>query len=160
MKLYIIGRVASGKTTLACKISVMTGTHVYHLDDIVHQAAPAGNGNIKRSVIEREQFFQEILMQESYIIEDVGRKCFTQGLREVDTVVLLDLPQKLLKKRIILRFIKQKLHIEKSSYRPSLQMLRAMFTWLKESPREKVKDLPNLVVLKNKKEIKNFLKNF
>lgn len=158
MKIYIIGRVASGKSTLARKISAITGLPVYHLDDIVHQPAFDGKGNIKRSISERNQLFQEILAQKNYIIEDVGRDCFTQALHEVDKVVLIDLPQNVLKKRIIMRFIKQKFHIEKSSYSPSLQMLRAMFTWLKATPAEKLVGLENLVILRNAREIQDYLR--
>ncbi len=158
MKIYIVGTVGSGKSTLSRKLGDRLNIPVYHLDEVVHQKDESTKtGNNKRADDEIERIFQEILKQNSFIIEDCLRERFIPALHQVDKVVYIDLPMKVLKYRVVKRFLKQKLRIEKSAYRPSLQFLKLMFIWLKESPHEKVKDLPNLVVLKNKKAVNRFL---
>lgn len=89
MKLYIIGHVASGKTTLAREISARLGVPCFHLDEIVYM--PDGSsplGNRKRTPEDRDALFCEIISRHDWIIEDVGRECFSRGLLEADEVVL------------------------------------------------------------------------
>ena len=40
VKLYIVDCVGSGKTTLAMRISEVTGVPCYHLDEFVHEEDP------------------------------------------------------------------------------------------------------------------------
>lgn len=158
MKIYIVGTVGSGKSTLALKMGQILEIPIYHLDEVVHQKnADAKLGNVKRLDEEIEKDFQAILVQKNYIIEDCLRERFTPALQQVDQVIFIDLPLSVLRGRVIKRFIKQKLGIEKANYKPSLQFLRQMFVWLKESPRGKVQVLPNVIILKNKREIRKFL---
>jgi adenylate kinase family enzyme len=129
MKFYIVGTVGSGKSTLARKMGEALELPVYHLDEIVHMKNDAEKlGNMKRSDVEIDELFQEILNQESFIIEDCLRKRFTPALQQVDQVIFLDLPQSVLKYRVFKRFLKQKIGIEKANYRPSLQFLKQMLT--------------------------------
>lgn len=72
-----------------------------------------------------------ILQQENWIVEDVGRPCFTEGLKQADTIVLLEVPLRERKRRIVLRWIKQRIGIEKSLYIPSYAMLKCMLGWAK-----------------------------
>lgn len=130
MKLYIIGAVASGKSTLARRVAERTGVPCTHLDDVVYMPDPAApEGNRKRPAEERDRLFQEVLAQKSYIIEDAGRTCFLEGLRQADTVVLLDPPIAVRRRRILTRWVKQNLGLEPCGYRPNFAMLRAMFRW-------------------------------
>ena len=77
IKLYIVGSVASGKSTLARQISNITGTPCHHLDQVVYIEDPTDSwGNRKRPAEERDALFQSILSQGRYIIEDAGRECF------------------------------------------------------------------------------------
>lgn len=122
-KIYIIGPVGSGKSTLAKQLSCQTHLPYYELDALVHQ------GNDKLPQYETQQRFEQILAQKQWIIEDVGRKIFQEGVKQADLVIYLDLPTRLLYARIIKRFIRQRLHLEPCSYRPSWQMLRKMFRW-------------------------------
>ena len=128
MKLYIIGAVASGKSTLARRVAERTGVPCTHLDDVVYMPDPAApEGNRKRPAEERDRLFQEVLAQKSYIIEDAGRTCFLEGLRQADTVVLLDPPIAVRRRRILTRWVKQNLGLEPCGYRPNFAMVRAMF---------------------------------
>ena len=81
MKLYIVGPVASGKSTLARQLSRETGIPCFHLDQVARRRDPGAKvGNRKRTDEEREAIFQAILAREDYILEDTGRPCFAQGL--------------------------------------------------------------------------------
>jgi len=65
-----------------------------------------------------------------------------------------------LENQIIKRYVKQKLRLEKSTYRPSLQMLKQMFIWQKIDRSELINAQKNKIVLHNKREIRQFIKNF
>lgn len=166
MKIYITGSVASGKSTLARRISQITKIPCYHLDEVVRVPAPEeASGNKKRPVEERDALFHDILMRTDYIIEDAGRVCFAEGMRQADVVILLEIPLLVRKKRIISRWLKQKMGLEKCIYKPTLSMLRAMFRWAEDydSGADGTKALAaqfdeKKVILHNIREIKAYLK--
>jgi adenylate kinase family enzyme len=106
-----------GRITIPCKT----------LDEIVYESDESSVcSNRKRPVEERDIFFNLIIQQDNWIIEDVGRACFSEGLKQADTVVLLEIPLQVRKLRIVLRWIKQRLGIEKSLYKPTFAMLKNM----------------------------------
>lgn len=130
MKIYIVGSVASGKSTLARRISQITGIPCHHLDEVVHMPDPTDSwGNKKRTIEERDVLFGSILEQKHYIMEDTGRECFMEGMRKADIVILLEIPLIVRQKRILFRWIKQILGMEKCIYKPRLDVLKAMFRW-------------------------------
>ena len=80
MKLYIIGSVASGKTTLAKRLSETTNILYTTLDEVIYEPDKSSTwGNRKRPEEERDRLFSLILQQENWILEDVGRPCFSEG---------------------------------------------------------------------------------
>ena len=90
MRMYIVGSVASGKSTLARQLSARTGVPCVHLDDVVYEpdsTDPAGNR--KRPEAERGRLFQEILAGD-FLIEDTGRAMFEEGLRRAEQIVVLE----------------------------------------------------------------------
>lgn len=125
-KIYIIGAVGTGKTTLAKKISDQFNIPMYELDKIVWDD---DNGNVKRSDEEVQKLFEEILDKDSWIIEDVGRKKFRKGIEEADIVYYIDLPVSVVYVRCLKRWIKQKLGKEKYNYKPTLKGLVQMMKW-------------------------------
>lgn len=132
MKFYIVGSVASGKSTLAERLSEKTGIPCRHLDEVVYTADPSEPwGDRKRPAEERDALFQKILNSRDYIIEDAGRACFLEGMKEADTVLLLDIPLAVRRKRILLRWVRQNLGIEPCIYRPGPGVLKAMYRWAK-----------------------------
>lgn len=167
MKLYITGSVASGKSTLAKRISEKTGVPCYSLDEIVHQkdgSQPIGNH--KRTPEERDSLFAQILGQPSYIIEDTGRPCFEGGMRQVNNIILLDTPLYIREYRIVRRYIRQKLGIEKCAYRPSIEMMRHMFRWAKDFDKntDGVRNRTmqyngKTIILKSKRDIEIYLRD-
>jgi len=135
------------------------------LDEIVYESDESSDwGNRKRPEEERDRLFSMILQQENWIIEDVGRPCFSEGLKQADIIVLLDIPLRLRKRRIVLRWIKQRIGIEQSLYKPSYAMLKCMLGWAKnyDCGKGKLHDWlrpyqDKLVVLHNHKDIEKFI---
>lgn len=165
MKIYITGSVGSGKTTLARRISQKTGVPCFHLDEIVYEECPEDSwGNKKRPPEERDALFAAALAQPHFIMEDAGRKCFLSAPEQADRVILLDISPVLRRYRIISRWLRQKLGLEKCIYRPHLAMLRSMLRWAKnyETGKDSTKALAQsfpdkLIILHTAKEIRNFL---
>ena len=151
MKIYVLGKVGSGKTTLSNQLSNLTEIPVYHLDEICY------DGDQRLSDEKSVRKFEQILMKENFIIEDAGRKRFEYGLQKVDKIIYIDLPQCFLYYRLIKRFVKQKLKLEKSTYKPSLQILCKLFTYLQDERLNRLRKNTNVIRLENKKEIKIFL---
>lgn len=165
MKLYIVGSVASGKSTLARHISKITDITCHHLDEVVYMDDPTDSwGNRKRPIEERDALFSDILARQHYIMEDAGREYFIEGMRQADTVILLEIPFYIRKKRILFRWIRQNLGIEKCIYRPKLAVLKSMFKWAKnydmgtDGTKKRVAPfLHKTIVLHNNKEINTYL---
>ena len=53
-------------------------------------------------------------------------------LEIAEKIIYLDIPKNIRNKRILTRYIKQKIGIEKSNYKPNLEMLKMMFKWSNE----------------------------
>lgn len=165
MKMYIVGSVASGKSTLARRISARTGIPCCHLDEVMYEPDATDSwGNRKRPLEQREALFSEILAQDDYIMEDAGRECFVEGMQQADVILRLEIPLRVRKKRIIFRWLKQNLGVEPCIYRPRVAMLRAMFQWAKnyDSGADGTKDRIALfttktVILHNNRQINSFL---
>jgi len=63
------------------------------------------------------------------VMEDAGRPAFEYLWEAADAIIFLDLPVSVRKRRIVLRWIKQRLHLERCSYKPDWVMLKLMFKW-------------------------------
>jgi adenylate kinase family enzyme len=165
MKIYIVGPVAGGKSTLARKLSSSLNIPYQSLDEVVHIADKNHPwGNRKRKVEERDKLFNSILEQPNWVIEDVGRPFFEEGLVKADVIILLEPSSGVRKYRIVKRWIKQRLGIEKCIYHPGFKMLKGMFKWSKaydngeDMLKERVAKYEEKVVrLKSNKAIKGDL---
>lgn len=130
MKLYITGPVGSGKSMLAKKLSQEMDIPFISLDGVVYVPDAADSwGNRKREESERDELFEKALLSSDWVMEDAGRKCFQTAMEQADWILLLDLPPRTRKWRIVKRYLKQKLGVEKCLYRPRFQMLKSMFRW-------------------------------
>ena len=167
VKLYIVGSVASGKSTLAEQLSGKTGVPCYHLDEFVHKKDPVGEfGNVRRAPEEREALFQAALAGDC-ILEDTGREIFLEGMRQADRILVLDLPYRVRAYRILKRHIRQVLGVERANYKPSLEMVRLMFKWARnfdtgaDGVKERIAPFADkTVTLRSKMEIRTFLEGF
>ncbi|TVY09233.1 hypothetical protein [Paenibacillus cremeus] len=129
-KVLIIGIVASGKTTLAKRLSKSMAIPWFELDCIVHPQTTAGRG--KRTASEQIEVLREIDRQGSWIFEGVDRKSYQCLYEMADTIIFLDPPVWKRKIRIFVRFLKQNLGIEPCHYKPDFHMLRMMYKWTRD----------------------------
>lgn len=162
MKILIIGIVASGKTTLARKLSQNLNIPHYEIDSIVHDDL----NKRKRIPEEQEKIIKEIDKQQDWIIEGTLRKNLHYLLDVADKIIYLDIPLQTRKIRIFSRYIKQKLGLEKCNYKPTLKMLKQMYKWTNdyENEREKRESQLNeysnkLIKINNNKNWKECIKN-
>ncbi|MGN1298885.1 MAG: AAA family ATPase [Candidatus Scatovivens sp.] len=154
MKILIIGPVASGKSTLAKKLSNELNTKYYEIDSVVHD----DENNIKRDITSQLAIINNIDKSNDWIIEGTLRKHLNILLEKAEKIIYIDIPLHIRKKRIIFRYLKQKIRLEKCSYKPSLIMLKKMFEWTYEFEKNK-KDFDNkLNKYENKIEILNSVK--
>lgn len=159
MKILIIGIVASGKTTLATKLSKNLNIKKYEIDSIVHDDIKRE----KRSIDEQKNIINEIDQEKEWIIEGTLRKHLYFLLEKSDKIIYIDIPLKERKKRIIKRYIKQKLRIETSNYKPTLKMLLSMYKWTNDYEKNKYEfeqELNNyknkLIIIKSTEELTNY----
>lgn len=125
MKILIIGIVASGKTTISKKLSKLLGIKHYEIDSVVHD----DENNIKRDEKDQKKIFKDIDKNNDWIIEGTLRKHLFYLCDMADKIIYLDIPIKVRKRRILSRFIKQLLRIEKCNYKVSFNMLKLMYKW-------------------------------
>ena len=133
-KIYIIGPVGSGKTTLSKILSKKYNIERYELDKVVWND---DNGNVKRTEEEIKILFNKIINTKSWIIEDVGRNKFIDGIKKADITYYIDLPRITIYKRCISRWVKQKFGREKYNYKPTLKSLFEMLKWAKQDIKNK-----------------------
>lgn len=143
MKILIIGTVGTGKTTLAKELSKKYNIKHYEIDSIVHDDE---NGGKKRAEKEQNDIIKAINKNQDWIIEGTLRKNLEYLLNLADKIIYLKISKSKRNKRILVRFIKQKLKLEKSNYKPSIKMLKSMYKWSNEFE-EKQDDFENLIKL-------------
>lgn len=133
MKILIVGIVASGKTTLARKLSKLLDIKHYEIDSVVHDDV----NNVKRSEAEQKKIFKKIDKNSNWIIEGTLRKHLFYLCGMADKIIYLDIPVKIRKKRIFTRFVRQLFGIEKCNYTVNLKMLKLMYKWTNDFEKDK-----------------------
>ena len=127
-KIHIIGSVGSGKTTLAKEISSLLDIPYYELDNVVWIRNKSGD--IRRTEQEREEYLNSILQSDNWIIEGIHNEDWVSNcFQSADLIIFLDTNYLVRTYRIIKRFLKQKLRIEKANYKPTLDIFFKMFKW-------------------------------
>lgn len=162
-KIHIIGSVGSGKTTLARELSLEFNIPYYELDNVVWIRNKSGD--IRRSETERKECLHTIIQSNSWIIEGVHNEQWVfSSFQHADVIIFLDPHYSTRTYRIIKRFFRQQLRLEKSHYKSTIKIFLNMFKWNRHF--EEV-DKPNffnefamyrdkVVVVKNKKTIKSY----
>ncbi|WP_232336797.1 AAA family ATPase [Planococcus lenghuensis] len=133
-KIHIIGSVGSGKTTLARKLSEQLGILHIELDNVVWKRGP--NGDIRRTIVERDSVLHKILETEDWIIEGAHFGWVAASFEQADLIILLDTNWRVRTYRIIRRFCLQRFGSEQANYKPTFHMLRKMFRWSADFDRQ------------------------
>ena len=141
-KIYIIGPVGSGKTTLAKFLSNKYNINYYELDKVVFDD---DNGNIKRTDEEIAKIFNNIIKKNKWIIEDVGRKNFIEGIKKADIVYYLDLNKYQIYERCLSRWFRQRIGKDNYNYKPTLNGLFEMLGWARKNTKEKDKKIKRII---------------
>lgn len=134
MKVHIIGGSGSGKSFLAERLSKEYGIPHYDLDDI--QWDDTSSYGVKRNPEERRILLEKILENEDWIIEGVYYAWCQQCFEEADKIYLLNVPRYKYRFRIIRRFIRRKLGIEKGkkeTFKSVLNLLKWADKYQKEN---------------------------
>lgn len=160
MRIYIIGCPGTGKTTIAKHLNKKLRIKHYELDCIVYDDE---DNHRKRSDEEINKLFKEIIKKPNWIIEDVGRNKFKEGRELADKIYYIKLPKSEVNRRVIIRWIKQKLGKAPYNYPPTIKSLFEMLKWVKMySKKEKIllkeleeyKDKLRIIDINNIKEEK------
>lgn len=130
MKIDIIGSVASGKTTLAKKISMKYQVPYYEKDNIVWERT--SNGDRKRSSEERDKIFQEIIQSNEWIVEGSPRNCLRESFDYCDFIIVLNERTHVRLYRVVKRWLLQKCGKEKYNSKPTLKFLYFNIKWVFE----------------------------
>jgi Adenylate kinase and related kinases len=134
-KIFIVGIVASGKTTLAKQLSKQLQIPWYELDSIVHHRTDSGR--YKRTAEEQLEVIKDIDRNGAWILEGTDRDSYQYLYQMAEKIIFVDTPLGVRRWRILARFLKQKLGLEPCHYKPDLDMLRMMFKWTGDFERNK-----------------------
>lgn len=143
MKIHIIGCSGSGKTYLAKKLSEKYNIPRFDLDNIQWDNSSEDYG-VKRPIEKRNALFLEILKNDNWIIEGVYYSWVEQSFEDADTIYVLDMPEYLYKWRIILRFIKRKVGIEKGK-KETLKSVTNLLKWTDTFQNYNIKEIKNIL---------------
>ena len=127
MKIHIIGGPGSGKSFLAETLSKQLGIPHYDLDDLQWDNAAEGYGT-RRDPKERDALLNSILKQNDWIIEGVYYAWCLHCFEQADRIYLLNVPRCTYRHRIIRRFLRRKLGLEKGR-KETLQSLKDLLKW-------------------------------
>lgn len=146
MKIHIIGGSGTGKSYLAEGLSGKYGVPHFDLDDLQWDNT-ADTYGIKMPAERRAALLREILEKDDWIVEGVYYKWVQESFEKADLIYILEIPEIVYKVRIIKRFIKRKLKLEKGK-KETLKSLAGLIRWTDQYQKNDLK------------EIKKFLKGY
>lgn len=161
-RIHIIGSIGSGKTTLARILSNQLIIPYYELDNVVWKRLDTGD--IRRTEQERDDYLSSIITSESWIIEGVHHKWVSPSFQNADVILFIDTNLSTRRFRIIKRFLKQTIGIEKANYKPTLKIFKDLYNYntvFEYKSKQEIFDMLSpyknkLIIIKNNDEIKNY----
>lgn len=162
-KIFILGTSGSGKTTLANILSKKFNIPSYNLDDCFWYKKFSKKRNYKK----RDEMILKILKKEKWVAEGVYGFWTEKFVKKSNLVIWLNYPFRILSWRNIKRFF---CHKEKNS-KEDLKNLMRIIKYVKNYQKgehdgsykshKKIVDehKPSLIIIKNKRQLNDFLKN-
>lgn len=153
MKIFIVGNIASGKTTLSNELSNYLELPLFHIDEIVHDDI----NNIKRTEEEQIKIINDINRNnKEWIIEGVPRNNLDILCNISETIIFLDYDKDTLIKRLKKRHKKDKLKYDVT--------LEEEINWIDTFNYEKIyeqlkKHIRKGIIIKNDKELKKYMES-
>ena len=144
MKIHIIGGPGSGKTFLAEKLSKELGISHFDLDDLQWDNKSASYG-VKGSPDERDRLLNNVLSHNDWIIEGVYYAWCQQCFADADRIYVLNVPRYKYRYRIIRRFVRRKLSLEKGK-KENLKSLRELLKWADKYQRANLVEIRKLLI--------------
>jgi adenylate kinase family enzyme len=163
-RIMITGCPSSGKSTLARKISQKTNIPILHLDQIFHRTGKPIKPEI--FVAEIKKFIEQ---NESWITDgDFTRmQSFELQLQHADTVIIYELPKRLLFFRLLKRFFMYSYRTRpdmpeayKETVSNNLKVAKQIWNYTTEVAWEKIgvyEDSKQVIVLRNQHEEAGFI---
>ena len=149
MKIHIIGCSGTGKTYFAKALSKKYNIPHFDLDDIQWDNNSDGYG-VKMPTDKRDELLKQILNKDAWIIEGVYYAWVLESFKQADIIYVLDMPKYLYKSRIIIRFLKRKVGIEKGKK----ETLKSLYNLLKWTNKYQDKNLKEITRILNQYESK------
>lgn len=126
-RIHIVGGPGSGKSVTAARLSESCGIPCTDLDQLFWQQA-AGRYGVKTPSGERDVALKRILAQPCWITEGVYHSWVQECFEKADVVLIMETPVWLRHGRILARFVRRRLGLEKSK-RESLSDLLRLLRW-------------------------------
>ena len=144
MKIHIIGGPGSGKSFLAEKLSKELDISHFDLDDLQWDNKSASYG-VKRSPDERDRLLNNVLSHNDWIIEGVYYAWCQQCFADADRIYVLNVPRYKYRYRIIRRFVRRKLSLEKGK-KENLKSLRELLKWADNYQKANLVEIRKLLI--------------
>lgn len=165
-KIHIVGPVGSGKTTLANRLAGELNYPYFELDQLVW-GRKCKNNDIRNTPEESGNLLNNLISSETWIVEGAHIDEWTfKSFEESEAILFLDINYYVRVYRIIKRYVKQKLGMENSNYKPTFKILIKMFKWNRMFEDNKQINLEKLeiyrdklFIIKNSKEFEVVVKN-
>ena len=163
MKIRIIGCSGSGKTYFAKKLSEKYNIPNFDLDDIQWDNSQNSYG-VKMPVEKRDQMLYDILQHSDWIIDGVYYAWVQKSFEDADVIYVLDMPKWLYRFRIIKRFIRRRVGLEKGK-KETLKSVYNLLKWTDTFQNTNMKEIVRIletykekvVFIKKKAEIDRIL---
>lgn len=159
MKIFIAGNSASGKSTMARKLSKIYSLDLCHLDDIVWE-----NGK-KRSHEKRKNILTNFLAAENWVIEGMSHSEWMHAVyKQADYIFLLNTNYTIASFRVLKRYFKKKIGIEKG-HKETLKSVKNLLKIRKDYEKNIIPEIKETMethkhksfVIKNIKQIQKII---
>lgn len=143
LKIHIVGCSGSGKTYLAEALSRKYGIPHFDLDDIQWDNRSASYGT-KMPKERRSSLLSEILENKNWVIEGVYHSWVEECFIQADVIYVLALPGYVCRFRIIRRFLRRKLGLEKGK-RETLSSVLGLLRWTDTFQKQNLKEIQKML---------------